>query len=387
LHWVTAALGIVSLAVAATYAVLALVAVVLWRRDAGNARRGARSRVSRPPVSILKPLCGTEPGLYENLRTFCIQDYPQFEIIFGVRDAADPACGTVQRLIEEFPELPIRLIADPQLHGSNRKVSNLINMLAHARHDVLVMADSDAIVAADYLATVVAPLEDSAVGLVTCLYRGVPTTGVWSRLGAMYINDWYMPSVLIARLFGYKSYVSGQTVCIRRDTLRRIGGLEMLSSQLAEDHRLGQLVRALDLEIVLSGYVLDGEHHEPDLRSLNRHELRWMRTIRALRPRSYKAMFVTFTLPMAFLGMAIAISYGAPPLTAWSLFALILVARMLLHWEQSVGGWQLLRGFLLLPFRDLLLCVTWCRSLFISRVSWRGGEFEVDANGIMHRAS
>ena len=152
---------------------------------------------------------------------------------------------------------------------------------------MLVMADSDVFVGRDYLGVVTAPLRDRGVGLVTCLYRGVPTPGIWSRLGAMYINESYVPSVLLTWLFGYEVYVSGQTLCMRRSVLRAIGGLDVLVDQLAEDYRLGELVRGSNLKIVLSSYLLSGEHHEPDLSSMTRHELRWMRTIRVLRPRSF----------------------------------------------------------------------------------------------------
>jgi ceramide glucosyltransferase len=386
-HWVAAALAMTGLAATAAYALLAVIAVGTWRLYAKMTLRRATSSASPPPVTILKPLCGAEPGLYENLRTFCRQNYPQFQIVFGVRDTADPACGAVQRLAAEFPNLPITLVADSNLHGSNRKVSNLINMLPHAHHDIFIMADSDAAVGPDYLHSVVGPLGDRAVGLVTCLYRAVPRTGLWSRLGAMYINDWYMPAVLIARLFGYEGYVSGQTLCLRRDTLDRIGGLKVLASHLAEDHRLGQLVRALGLRVVLSPYLVDGEHHEPDFLSLSRHELRWMRTIRALRPRSFGAMFVTFSLPMAALGLALAALDRAALPPVWSMFAFILAARVLLHWGHGLSRRPLATDLWLLPLRDLLLCMTWCRSLFTSRVSWRGSEFDVDADGVMHRAS
>ena len=139
------------------------------------------------PVTVLKPLCGAEPGLYDHLRSFCQQDHPDYQIVFGVRDPTDPALAVVERLVAEYPSLPIDVVVNPQQHGSNCKISNLINMVARARHDVLAMADSDTFVGPDYLTIVTAPLLDHNVGLVTCIYRGVPTQGIWSRLGAMYI--------------------------------------------------------------------------------------------------------------------------------------------------------------------------------------------------------
>jgi ceramide glucosyltransferase len=376
-------LGYASLVAAAGYVVLAVIAVLTWRL-----RRRAGAALSPPPVTVLKPLCGAEPGLYAHLRSFCEQDYPEFEIVYGVRETDDPACAVVERLIAEFPALPMKLVVDPQLHGSNRKVSNLINMLPYAHHEALVMADSDAFVGRDYLGAVTAPLRDSAVGLVTCLYCGVPTPGIWSRLGAMYINEWYIPSVLLTWLFGYQGYVSGQTLCLRRTTLQAVGGLRVLTDQLAEDYRLGELVRGLNLRIVLSPYLLSGEHHEPDLSSMTRHELRWMRTIRVLRPRSFVGIFVTFSLPLALIGITFASSTARVSLLAWSLFALILISRMTLHFAHRIRGQRsMLSDFWLLPVRDLLICWIWCRSFFSSRVNWRGNEFDVDADGVMRRLS
>src|SRR5260370_10042573 len=206
-------------------------------------------------------------------------------------------------------------------------------MLPYARHDILAMADSDAFVGSDYLATVTAPLLDQDVGLVTCLYRGTPTKGIWSRLGAVYINEWYVRSVLLAWLFGYQGYVSGQTVCLRRDTLHALGGLRVLANHLADDHRLGELVRGLGLRIVLSPYVVDGEHHEPTFDSLTRHELRWMRTIHVLRPRSFRLIFITFSYPLAVLGLIAALSESPFSVAAWVLFGISLLARLVvLFW-------------------------------------------------------
>ena len=374
--------GFVSLGLAAGYALVTVVAVLVWRMQ----RRPSKAR-SMPPVTVLKPLCGAEPGLHEHLRSFCRQDYPEFQLVFGVRDAADPACAVVKRLAAEFPSIPIELVINPQLHGNNLKISNLINMLPYASHDMLVMADSDAFVGPDYLATVTAPLLDHAVGLVTCIYRGTPTTGIWSRLGAMYINEWYVPSVLLAWLFGHQGYVSGQTVCLRRDTLHAIGGLRELANHLADDHRLGELVRGLGLRIVLSPYVVDGEHHEPNFNSLTRHELRWMRTIRVLRPRSFRLMFLTFSLPLAVFGIAAA-GPESSSMTAWVLFGITVLARLVLHFVHRLRDERApMSDLWLLPARDLLICWVWCRSFFTSHVTWRGNEFDVDADGVMRPLS
>lgn len=381
LHTLTAIIGFVSLSIAASYAVLTFIAFLVWQL-----RKPPRTSVQLPPVTLLKPLCGAEPGLYEHLRAFCQQDYPEYQIIFGVRDPADPARSVVERLIEEFPSLPIDVVADPQLHGSNLKVSNLINMLARARHEFLVMADSDAFVGPDYLGIVTAPLLDPAVGLVTCTYRGVPTEGIWSRLGAMYINEWYVPSVLLAWLFGYQRYVSGQSMCMRHDTVRAIGGFRAIANHLADDHRLGELVSELGLRIVLSPYMVEGEHDEQTYESLARHEIRWMRTIRVLRPRSFRMIFLSFSFPLALFGLLLTVVGESWSIAAWALFAITGLIRLAFHFAPRIQGKQpLFADLWLLPVRDLLLCWIWCRSFFTSRVTWRGSEFDVDADGFMRR--
>jgi ceramide glucosyltransferase len=378
-----AVFGFVCLGSAAGYAVVTVVAVLVWRMQ-----RGAAKARSMPPVTVLKPLCGAEPGLHEHLRSFCRQDYPEYQIVFGVRDAGDPACAVVKRLVAEFPSVPIELVINPQLHGTNLKISNLINMLPYARHDVLALADSDAYVGTDYLATVTAPLLDQDVGLVTCIYRGTPTKGIWSRLGAMYINEWYVPSVLLAWLFGYQGYVSGQTVCLRRDTLQALGGLRVLANHLADDHRLGELVRGLGLRIVLSPYLVDGEHHEPTFGSLTRHELRWMRTIHVLRPRSFRLIFISFSLPLAVLGLIAALSESSLSTAAWVLFGITLLARLALHFVHRLRDDRApVSDLWLLPARDLLICWVWCRSFFTYHVTWRGNEFAVGADGVMRPLS
>jgi ceramide glucosyltransferase len=375
--------GFAALIASASYAALSLFGVVAWRRQ----RRGD-VQTNHPPVTILKPLCGAEPGLYADLLSFCRQDYPDFEIVFGIRDEADPACLVARRLAAEFPALPISVVVNPQLHGSNRKVSNLINMLPYARHEILVMADSDALVEPGYLRTATAPLREARVGLVTCLYRGMPTAGIWSRIGAMYINEWYVPSVLVAWFFGHRGYVSGQTVCMRHETLIKIGGLTAIANHLADDYRLGELVRALGLRIALSPYLVSGEYHEPTLDSMTRHELRWMRTLKVLRPASFRWLFLTFTLPLAVLGFVLVFFQYPESAVAKVLLAAAFVLRLTLHFVHRIGSRRALFSDLwLLPVRDYLIWWVWFLCFFTSRVTWRGHDFAVDADGVMHPLS
>jgi ceramide glucosyltransferase len=384
-HSVAGILGLACLLIASVYSVLTLTATLVWRF------RGARTSSGdehQPPISILKPLCGIEPELLANLRSFCEQDYPRFQVIFGVRDPLDPALAIVDQLIAEFPALAISVVINPRLFGDNFKNSNLMNMLDVAQHDILVVADSDAKVRPDYLERVTAPLRLPQVGLVTCIYTAVPSPTVWSRLGAMYVNEWFMPSVLLAWLFGHENYASGQTLCLRRATLDAIGGLSPIGSHLADDYRLGELVRSLGLKIVLSSYEVETLHHEPSLGSLVNHQVRWMRTLQILRPRSFRFIFLSFSLPLALLGMLLTSRAAPAGVMAWTMFGFTLSAQLLLHITHHRRlGFARFADLALIPARDLILCWTWLRTFFVSRVMWRGSEFDVDSQGVMHRST
>jgi ceramide glucosyltransferase len=236
---------------------------------------------------------------------------------------------------------------------------------------------------------VTAPLADPGVGLVTCIYRSVPTATIWSRLGAMYVNEWFVPSVLLAWLFGQRQFASGQTLCLRRDTLQAIGGLRAIGSHLADDFRLGELIRGLGQRIELSHYEVDVKHHEPSATALLRHELRWMRTLRVVKPRSFRAMFFSFSLPLAIIGILL-VSLGAHGASAiaWLLFAFTVAARLSLHVIHRLrGSSPVLSDLWLVPARDLLLSWVWCRSFANSSIIWRGNEFDVDAHGMMRRTA
>ncbi len=367
----------------AAYEALAVAALLWWRW-----RAVPKDPALDKPVSVLKPLCGTEPGLYDQLRSFCVQDHPEYEIVFGIRDPADPARLTVERLAAEFPHLPITLVSDPQQYGNNLKVSNLINMLRHARHAILVISDSDAKVGPDYLTQVTAALQDPRVGLVTSLYRAVSTPDIWSRLAAMYINEWYMPSVLLARMFGHQGYVSGQTICLRRKTLEDSGGLEMLTDHLAEDHRFGERVQQLGLRIVISPYPVTCMQHEASLRSLFQHELRWLRTLHTLAPHGFRWLFVTFCLPVALAALlpACLTAHGTRASTSsLTLFAVIVAARLVLYCQHRPSHLrEQLADLWLVPIRDVLLVWEWAAAFANGRVVWRGREFQVDRRGVLH---
>jgi ceramide glucosyltransferase len=360
-------------AVALASMAYSLITVFATRRSSSAA---PRERAALPPVTILKPLFGAEPETYECLRSFCQQVYPHYQVIFGVCNPQDPAVAVVHRLQKEFPDLDLVLAADRKEHGSNRKVNNLINMMALARHDYLVISDSDVKVDRDYLAKLIPPLLDAGVGIVTCGYRGVARPGIWSLLGAMYINAWFMPSVRVSALMGYRSFASGATIGIRRETLVRIGGFNSVSNQLADDYRLGELTRQQGLRTVLSEVEVDTLVRECTAADLVAHELRWRRTIRNLSPYGYVFSVVTLGLPVTALQLLL--TQGAAPAAA--IFSATALATTLIHFNARRPGASK-AVLLLVPFRDLLHFGLWIWSFATRRVQWGGEHYEVRPDG------
>jgi ceramide glucosyltransferase len=362
--------GIAFAALAMLYAVIAYVATSMRVRSSRFTAGGL------PPVTILKPLCGAEPETYECLRSFCDQAYTEFQVIFGVCDSTDPAVAIVKRLQREFPHRDLQLTIDRRQHGSSRKVSNLINMMPPARYDFLVLSDSDVRVKRDYLAKVVAPLVEGGVGIVTCAYRGCPRPGFWSLLGSLFINEWFMPSVRVAALAGSRSFAFGATIAIRRQVLASIGGFVSIANQLADDYRLGELTRRLGLRTVLSDVVVEICVAESSFAELVRHELRWLRTIRALRPVGYGFSFVTFGVPVAVLGVVLA--SGALPTLI--MLAITTLARIMLHLATRKPRSPPLQLFVL-PLRDVLSLSLWAWSFVTRRVHWREDRYQVTRDG------
>jgi ceramide glucosyltransferase len=338
--------------------------------------RAPRNREALPPVTILKPLFGAQPETYESLRSFCEQSYPKYQVVFGVCDPQDSAVAVVHRLQREFPGLDLVLTTDRKEHGSNRKVNNLINMMAVARHEYLVLSDSDVKVDRDYLAKVIPPLLDAGVGIVTCGYRGVPRRGIWSLLGSMYINEWFMPSVRVSAMMGYRSFAFGATIGIRRDTLDKIGGFNSVANQLADDYWLGELTRQQGLRTVLSEVEVDTLVEDCTAADLVAHELRWRRTIRNLSPYGYVFSVVTLGLPVTALQLLL--TQGAAPAAA--IFSATALASTLIHFNARRPGASA-SVLLLVPFRDLLHFGLWIWSFATRRVQWGDDHYEVSRDG------
>jgi len=384
LHLVIKTVEIVS--VAGTLASIGYYALCLTGASAFLRSSPGEPCSTHPRVSILKPLKGTDPDLYENLRSHCLQDYPEYEIIFGVEDESDPAAAMVRRIMEEFPGLAIGLVLCHQDLGANTKVSNLAQMVRTARHEILVVNDGDIRVGAEYLRGIVATLVRPSIGMVTCLYRGVSQPTLGSRLESLGISTDFIPGVLAAlRLQGIR-FGLGSTLAFRRSDLEKIGGFESLADYLADDYELGRRIAAQGLEIELSREVVETHLPAYDLREFIRHQLRWARTIRDSRPAGYVGLVLTFGLPWAIL--CLLGSRGS--IWAWAL--LLAVAAMRTVVALVVGRTVLrdqfvVRGLALLPVRDLIAAAVWVCAFAGHRITWRGESFTLKKGKLVRARS
>jgi ceramide glucosyltransferase len=359
--------------------VLAAMSAAYWLGALWSTTTFRRQLVRRstfaPHVTILKPLCGAGGRLYESLRSFCEQDYPHYQIVVGVRSADDPAVTVVYRLMAEYPTLDLRLVVSDRLAGANPKVSNLANLYEAAKYDILVVADSDIRVGPDYLRTVVAPLEDREVSLVSCLYRGIADRNVWATLGAMFINEWFYPSALVGERLEGVAHAFGATMVCRRETLERIGGFGALAAYLADDYRLGQLITRDGGRVVIARYVVDTAVTAATFRDLFLHELRWARTYRTARPLGYFFSVVTLALPIAIFGALV----GGPVAAAVLLLGIRLAGSVMFSRDLELPvTW---RHLCLVPVRDTLSLAVWALSFLGRTVYWAGHRFRVDKDG------
>jgi ceramide glucosyltransferase len=364
--------------------VATLISIIYLAVVLGSVARFAARRPAavgwRPPVTVLKPLCGVEPLLEENLRSFCTQDYPEYEVVFGVQTPDDPAAVVVDRLAAEGHRCRLELVVDGRMSGPNAKVSNLANMYEHAKYNVVVISDSDMRVDTGWLARVVAPLADPAVGLVTCLYRARALRGLPSALAAMYVNEWFVPAVVVAARFSAGPFGFGSTLALRQETLEAVGGFRRLSEYLADDYVLAARVAERGQRIVLSATVVEMIVSEPGPRALFAHELRWARVVRSVRPLGWTLSCLTHALPLAVAHWVVS---GFSPVSTM-LLGLALALRVAVHaLVPSYLGLPSGRAPWLVPLRDAMSLVVWATSFFGSVVEWRGQRMSVGRRGLV----
>ncbi len=332
-----------------------------------------------PSVTIFKPAHGNEPRLEENLASFCAQDYPDFDVVFGALDPRDPALAVMRRVAARYPARTSVVSGDGVAHHRNPKMATLQPMIASARGDILVIADSDMRVRPDYLRAIVAPFGDPRIGALTCVFRGEPADdALASTLSAMAITEQFMPAALVANAVEPMTYCFGSTMAVRRDVFEQIGGIAALGERLADDYALGSLVVAHGYRIQLSPYVVTNVVSEQGLRELAEHELRWGRTIRGVRLASYTGLILTFPLPLALVHLAVA----RKRMPALALVAVAASMRLALHAHaHQAFGTSRRPSPWLIPLRDALGVTIWALGLFGGRVRWRGTEYRMSGRG------
>jgi ceramide glucosyltransferase len=333
-----------------------------------------------PAVTILIPLSGADFEAYENYASFCKQDYPLYQIVFGVQEESDPAVQIVHQITKDFPDCDISLSISSTTIGLNLKVSNLQNMVAFAKYDILAVVDSDIRVGEEYLRNIVSELSKERVGLVTCLYRGIRAGNLAAKLEAIGITSEFASGVLVARLLEGIKFALGATLATKREVLDRIGGFPALADYLADDFMLGNLISDAGFEVRLSPYVVKTVLASPSFWSMVKHQVRWARGTRICRPKSYLGLLFTYGTPLALLNLV----FPGHLLPGWILLGFTLLMRLFASWTVGVRGLKdpiPKKYFWLVPAREILSLGIWCWSLVGKTVEWRGQILELMKDG------
>jgi len=374
---------------------MAIVAAIRYRRQSalqraetpGDADGARRNGASLPPISVIKPLHGAEPRLRENLESFFRQDYPKYELLFCARRRDDPALAVVDELRARYPQVECTVLACGEPPYPNAKVFSLTAMLRAAKYEMLVMGDSDVHVDPDYLREVTRPLLDPRNGLVTCIYRGVPTGGFWSLLEALGMSVEMTSGVIIAEMLEGMKFALGPTIAMRRDSLEAIGGMEQLRDYCAEDFVMGQWAQQRGYGVVLSAYVIDHMTGDHGFRGSWKHQVRWMLSARFSRPAGHFGTGITFAVPFGMMAMAAGVMLGHPMMGAallgWSVLNRVIQSAVIggavLHDRLAV------RYCWLYPLRDLLGFFVWMASYAGNEVVWRGVRYRLIEDGKMFK--
>jgi len=364
------------------YLVLVIVASIRFRR---SQLRPTGDIASLPPVTLMKPVHGMEPGLEANLTSFFEQQYPNFEIIFGARHANDPALEVVRRICARYPMVPVKIVTTGEPLRPNAKVCSLVKMYARAANDYLIISDSDVQVNPNYIAEVVRPLLDPGVGMVTCLYRGVATGGLWSKLEALGMSVEMTSGAIVANLLEGMKFALGPTMAIRRDALDAVGGFEPLADYCADDYVLGHEVFRSGRRVVMSHHIIDHVVINRSFACSMRHQIRWMKSTRFSRRAGHAGTALTFAMPFGLLGLLVP---GA--LDHWALGIALFAAAYLNRVIMSVvAGWgvvrdrRALRLAWLYPLRGLMGFGFWCASYSGRKIEWRGDWYRLEPGGRM----
>jgi ceramide glucosyltransferase len=365
------ALLLLALASFAYYVVATIAALRFFR-----ARDGSSSANFAPPLSILKPIYGLDRETYQNYASFCVQDYPDYEILFCVSDERDPAIPVITELARNFPERKIKLIVGSEPLGVSDKVNKLCRMVREATYEIVVISDSDVRVEPQYLRAIAAPFRDPKMGAVTCLYRGLTDGSLAANLEAIGNSTDFTAGVLMAWMLGDVDFTLGATMATTKTRLAEIGGFESLVDHFSDDYELGNRIAARGHRVELSAFPVSIVYPHQTLGHAFRHQLRWNLSIRYSRSAGHWGLIFTQGLPLALLAAVFA------PSAAWAVSLVLgyLVLRGASAWIIGVAGMRdtLLRQKMeLLPLRDAFAFVVWVASFFPQRIHWRGQEFYV----------
>jgi ceramide glucosyltransferase len=343
------------------------------------ARRTPEPADDQPPVTLLVPLRGAEPLLEENLRAFAEQNYSEMQLVLGVAHGDDPALPIARAVQAAYPDRAIDIDVGEVATSRNPKLANVLSMMRLVRNTTLILADSDTRVDADYVRAVTAPLRDPATGAVTALFAGVPTDTFASKIGAMFMNEQFIPSALVDRLFGPLRHCFGPTNAFRAAVLQSIGGFEALAPHLADDFMLGKFISQRGMRVVISKYVIRTMVSDATLAELWQHELRWHRTIRGLQPAGYAGMFLTFPIPLALLAFGLAPRRAPDAL----LVGAAVVGRIALQRVAARALGVPPAGVWMIPLRDAFGLAVWARGLSGHDVRWRGAPLTMAAGDLL----
>jgi ceramide glucosyltransferase len=350
------------------YNLLAILGALRFRR---GARASALPPGFRQACSILKPVRGRDPHFYEAIRSHAEQQYPEFEILFGVADPDDPALPDIAQLAAEFPATPIRVVFTAN-DAPNQKAGSLEILSREARYSVLLVNDGDIRVEPDYLARVLSLLEHDHVGLVTCLYRGRGAS-LPARAEALGIATEFAPSVLVARLLSSTGFALGSTMAFRRRELEAIGGFRAIRDYLADDYQLGARIAALGKRVAMADTIVETNLGAGTWNDVWKHQVRWSRTIRISRPAGYLGYLVT----QATIWCLAAALFGYPGIALAGLTVRLAAAAAAMR----VLKLKTLPKLLAVPARDFFGFAVWCAGLFGDTVEWRGTRFRLLPDG------
>jgi ceramide glucosyltransferase len=335
-----------------------------------------------PPLSILKPIKGLDRDSYQNYASFCTQDYPEYEILFNAGDNNDPAILVIRRLMQDFPQRQIRLFVGAKHVGTLDKVNKLARMSQEARHDLLVVSDSDIRVGPEYLKAIAAPFADPQTGIVTCLYRGLTGHSLGSQLEALGNSTDFAAGVLAAQALGEINFALGATMATTKERLAEIGGFEAVANHFTDDYELGHRIHGQGWCVELARIVVETVYSEQTLGESFRHQVQWNLAMRHAKKWGHAGLVFTQGLPWA---IAAAVAVGTRGWAAVFLGAYV-VLRLLMAWIVGVRGMGdelARRKWWLVPLRDAFGFSAWVASFFKRQIEWRGVKYSIRDNHLI----